>query len=320
MMFQWVCWPLALGALLELAAANVGSDSPELSLSPPACWVYTDMNKAGGTSIRRMIKDYAAATNTTVGEFTHTQYNAGDRGVQQILDRRPSLIWGAYTEGLRPYATVLGCKWFTMVRHPIARLVSAFNYCGIVPSDQLCATRIHKPEDGDIYDFAEHWGNHGVVQFALAFEDLNDILVTEVKSPPWYKAKLYFEGRLGPSGKTSTSANISTKDVCQNVWMPEILQPVEELLRSKYAAVGILEQWETSMMLFDHALQLPGFNWTSTSASSTPRNVHDSKAKNDLLVASMTDPVLKQILWLDILLYEHACSVHKAQLSRYGLA
>ncbi|CAM9583759.1 unnamed protein product [Ectocarpus sp. 12 AP-2014] len=320
MIFQPVVLSLATVALLELATANVGGDGPELSLSPPACWVYTDMNKAGGTSIRGMITDYAAATSTTVEKYTHKQYITGDRGVQTILNRRPSLIWGAYTEGLRPYATVLGCKWFTMVRHPIARLVSAFNYCGIVPKDQLCATRIHRPEDGDIYDFAEHWGNHGVVQFALAFEDLKKILVTEVQSPPWYKAKLYFEGRLGPSGKTLTSANISTNDVCQDVWMPEVLQPVEELLRSEYAAVGILEQWETSMMLFDYALQIPDFNWTSTSASSTPRNVHDSKAKNDLLVASMTDPALKQILWLDILLYEHACSVHKAQLSRWGLS
>ncbi|CAM9162767.1 unnamed protein product [Ectocarpus sp. 13 AM-2016] len=204
-----------------------------------------------------------------------------------------------------------------MMRHPIARLISAFYYCSGGTRDQLCAANIHRPEDGDIYDFAEHWGNYALLQFALGVVDQHEILAEDVDAPAWYKAKLYFEGLLGYPGSTSSTTKHTAHDEWQSVWIPKLLQPVEELLRSNYAAVGITEHWQNSMTLFDHALEMPGLNWTVASASLAPqKSQNQMKEKKAALATAMTDPVLRQCVWLDMLLYEYACSLHKEQLSR----
>lgn len=44
--------------------------------------------------------------------------------------------------------------------------------------------------------------------------------------------------------------------------MRPLLEPAETLLSEKYAAVGILEQWDTTLELFNDALEFPKFNWT----------------------------------------------------------
>lgn len=43
--------------------------------------------------------------------------------------------------------------------------------------------------------------------------------------------------------------------------MLQLVQPVTELLNDKYAAVGILEHWDTSIRLFQHVLELPDYDW-----------------------------------------------------------
>lgn len=40
-----------------------------------------------------------------------------------------------------------------------------------------------------------------------------------------------------------------------------LIQPVSELLNEHYAAVGILEKWDSSLKLFDAALKIPNFDW-----------------------------------------------------------
>ncbi|CAM9117794.1 unnamed protein product [Ectocarpus sp. 13 AM-2016] len=309
-------WSLSRLALVTCVTLNVGDNPPDLSLSPPACWVFTHNNKAGGTTVKTHLRNYAEARNQTLAVFHGGSYKSGDKGIQNLLDNKPALIAGGYTEGLRTTA-YQRCTWFTMMRHPIARLISAFYYCSGGSRDQLCAANIHKPEDGDIYDFAEHWGNYALMQFALGVVDQKEILAQEVDAPAWYKTKLYLEGLLGYPGKTSSAAKHTTHDEWQSEWIPKLLLPVEELLRSNYAAVGILEHWQKSMTLFDHALEIPGFNWTVASASLAPqKSQKEMTEKKAMLAAAMTDSVLRQYVWLDMLLYEYACSLHKEQLSR----
>ncbi|CAN0326209.1 unnamed protein product [Ectocarpus fasciculatus] len=303
-----VAWALSTLALVACVAPNAGDDRPELSLSPPACWVFTHNNKAGGTSVKTHLRSYAEERHQEVYIASASWYKRGDKGMQDILDVQPALIAGGYTEGLRTTAFE-DCNWFTMMRHPVARLVSAFYYCTGGGRDQLCGGQIHHPEDGDIYDFAKHWGNYALVQFGLGTLDEQEVLAVEVDAPAWYKAKMYFEDLLGDPGNMSTAS----------VWIPELLQPVEELLTSKYAAVGILEDWQGSMALFDHALEIPGYNWTVASDSVTAQKQNKKTEKMATMKFAMTDPVLRQYVWLDMLLYEYACSLHKEQLSLYGL-
>ena len=54
------------------------------------------------------------------------------------------------------------CQGFTMFRHPISRVVSAYFYCKKAPEDPLCATSVMKAKDVDLLTFVQHWGNFGL--------------------------------------------------------------------------------------------------------------------------------------------------------------
>lgn len=61
------------------------------------------------------------------------------------------VVAGGYPEALRLEPTArTKCQWFTMFRHPIARLVSAFYFCRAVPKDQACASEVVNAKDIDI--------------------------------------------------------------------------------------------------------------------------------------------------------------------------
>ena len=40
-----------------------------------------------------------------------------------------------------------------------------------------------------------------------------------------------------------------------------MLQRIKNLIREKFAAVGIVEEFNTTISLFDTALQIPGLDW-----------------------------------------------------------
>lgn len=99
---------------------------------------------------------------------------------------------------------------------PISRVVSVHYYCQARPTDQRCASLSRKAESKDFLDFAQHWGNYGLImQFALAFVKSGDIIPEETwraegkgdicehnfvrgkpeGCPGWYRFKLFVEGQ-----------------------------------------------------------------------------------------------------------------------------
>lgn len=70
-----------------------------------------------------------------------------------------------------------------MCGSPIPRLVSAYFYCKKKPQDGLCATVAldANADDTDLYAFAEHWGDFGLRQFALAFVLPEELLANKVR-------------------------------------------------------------------------------------------------------------------------------------------
>lgn len=103
--------------------------------------------------------------------------------------------------------------------------------------------------------------------------------------------------------------------------MYQLLEPVQVLLENEYAAVGILERYNTTLHLFDAALQMPGVNWPLAFKKSGMVN-QDKLFRMDIERATekaMTDVKIKKYLQLDLLLYEHAVAVHIAQAEKHGL-
>lgn len=167
-------------------------------------------------------------------------------------------------------------------------------------------------------------------RYALAFVRQDDLLSFEVdqgvctpECPPWYRAKLYFEAlhAKNDNGQQERPANGSALSEA-DVAMANYVEPVRNLLSTRYAAVGILEDWEKSMMLFDHALELPKFNWTRSSSRSSSKNEVRptfSAEKDELLRTAWTDQKLRKSISLDLILYDYAVGVHQQQLQDYGL-
>lgn len=56
--------------------------------------------------------------------------------------------------------------------------------------------------------------------------------------------------------------------------MHQYLRPVEDLLKHKYAAVGILEELDTTLALFNATLGMPGLDWPKAFQAMGTRN-HD---------------------------------------------
>ncbi|CAM9274164.1 unnamed protein product [Hapterophycus canaliculatus] len=214
-----------------------------------------------------------------------------------------------------------------MFRHPISRLVSAYFYCKQQGWDELCASMIVKAGSIDLHTFAEHWGNYAVRQFALAFVGADEVFSAEqdrgisgrpVMFPGWYRVKEYFEGLEGTAEARSFLRGSGARN---DLAMRSLLQPVEDLLSHNYSAVGVLEQWEESMTLFNRALKVPNFDWRSASKSLGRKNV-DYRLRQEeaqALRSAWDDPFINDHLWLDILLYNHAVSVHNQQVATHGI-
>lgn len=107
----------------------------------------------------------------------------------------------------------------------------------------------------------------------------------------------------------------------KDVMMYKLLQPAEEIVSKKYAAVEILEKWDASLLLFNNALQLQDFDWPTAYDRQGKINRDDMfrKVEEEALLQAWTDSELKQYLWLDLLLYDHAVRWHDRQVARYGL-
>ncbi|CAM9954333.1 unnamed protein product [Pylaiella littoralis] len=293
---------------------------------PRTCWVFNHMNKAGGSTIKYMLSPWVEERDdVSLGLYDGPQWLDGKSYAEKYLEEKNTLTWGAYTEGLRPHGGGEECKWFTIFRHPIPRLVSAYYYCQKSPKDGLCASHILQANETSLHTFAEHWGNFGLRQFSLAYALPEDVLTAEAESgnrcvprkgrkecPGWYRLKLYLEGL----NQKATTADM--KDGA----MLGLIQPVSELLNEHYAAVGILEKWDSSLKLFGAALKIPNFDWFKASRKVGKKNGNGTfkKLENEALEIAWTDPELKKHMLLDFVLYDHAVNVHKRQLAKYGLS
>lgn len=63
----------------------------------------------------------------TSGQYTRDA--EGRTAVEDALRAGRGIMTGPYMEIVRPPVSEDKCKWFTVFRHPVARVVSAYFYC-----------------------------------------------------------------------------------------------------------------------------------------------------------------------------------------------
>lgn len=197
----------------------------------------------------------------------------------------------------------------------------------------MCATGVLDARDTDFRSFARHWSNFGLRQFAQAFVLQDDVLKYALDSkactsdhprtcPGWFKIKEYFENpQTAPKSREGNIWPPGT-EALDDLGMYHILQPVEAMLSTNYTAVGILEEWDTTMALFTKALQLPDWDWEAVFIEEGgARNVnHGSRTEaTQVLDEAWSDPEIREIIWLDILLYDHAIAIFNKQRAEYAV-
>ena len=325
---------LLYGILLPLlsfrgtASSTSATAVPTLEESVPIhdkCWVFMHLQKSGGTTVKLILRDVFP------GEFKvydSPHWKRGSGFLQETGDRlsagnRMKVVAGGYAEALRQSVAVeKKCRWFTLFRHPISRLISAYYYCKKSPSDRACGSSVVNANNVDIVTFAKHWGNYAMRQFALSLVSVDDVLQyirTDAvsgtlpsfeKTPGWCLLKVYLDDQGRTSEKVENPGGA----------MYEMLQPVQDVLRDKYT-VGILEEFNTTLSLFNAALEVPDVDWHEKYANEGIRNKDTRYFEEEAaaLEEAWTNSEIKKYMRLDLILYEHAVDVFHQQARAYGL-
>ena len=162
--------------------------TPEVHLATPAkrgCWIFHHMRRSGGEPVKVILNSFLQENSLRRGLYGNSAWRKGTDFTREFCNNDYVISWGAYAEGLRKRKGTQSCKWFTVFRHPVARVVSAYFHCRKEgPSwkeHSLCASGARDPDFRvDLLNFAQHWGNFGLRQFALAF-----VLPEEVRANFW---------------------------------------------------------------------------------------------------------------------------------------
>lgn len=274
------------------------------------CWILMHMEKSRGGAVRQIASDFWRKEELV---FDTVQWRRGDSYAEYVMSSHWKLMHGGCVETLRNTEEEEGarpCKWLTVFRHPVARLLSAYDHCREAPQDPLCPPTKSK----DLAAFAERWGNFAMRQFALASVSQSAVKEWAARDQVsrgvsvWYLVKEYLTRDGG----------------AEDAVLEGLLQPVKDLLSTQYAAVGIATELDATMRLFEKALSVEGLGWVSSWSMLRMHHIeHDFEydiIKSAAFRDALANPRIASALRLDVLLYDHALSVFQKQILRYGVS
>ena len=285
--------------------------------------VFLHHNKAGGLSIRKCLLEMGEGSGINVSSNVFSyRYTAREHDYwkQAPRTKQHMALYGGYSFGVcdvmrdgRP------CSYFTMIRNPFDRAISAYMYCSKNTSrDQLCTAL--KASEVSVVDWALHHGSFFFRQLVInpsvcngTYDDseyLKNIDEFPHKFsgdivPCWFKHKILLERMFSEEERA------------------QLLQHVLENLENYFAVIGLLEHFDESMAMFQHVYHLPFRDECS--------NVHKNKGRfrkkqkeieTERLIASLkqellTDPRVNKTLHADILLYSEAQRIFEKQTRVY---
>lgn len=270
-----------------------------------ACWILLHMEKSGGGAVRRIASDFWRKDELV---FDTVQWRRGGNYAEDVMNSHWRLLHGGCAEALRN-DKARPCQWVTIFRHPVARLLSAYDHCREAPKDPLCPPTKSK----DLATFAERWGNFAMRQFELASMSQSAVREWAARSQVpkgvsvWYLVKDY----------------LTRGGTAEDVVLEGLLQPLKDRLSTQYAAVGIATELDTTMRLFDEVLPAEGLGWLSSLSKLRVQDREQDLEYDDAESATFRDalanPRIASALRLDALLYDHALRVFEKQVVQYGV-
>ncbi|CAM9277773.1 unnamed protein product, partial [Ectocarpus sp. 12 AP-2014] len=218
-----------------LSMLIVGSDTiyarSEPGQPPEYCTVFHHMVKSAGSTIKHKLY---MSSRISGAPKPGSCVSGGVETIDSCKEAfNSSAVITGYAELMRdPLESVRkDCEYFTLLRHPIDRLVSAFFYCPTDHDEQnrprkWCGHADHPiPAIDRLLDFARHsWKNMAYRQMAYG-----------MYCPPGFICQ------------ATEDARAPGLDEFRGL---DVLQKVEDILAG-YNAVGIMEHWDLSMQLFN---------------------------------------------------------------------
>ncbi|CAN0088367.1 unnamed protein product [Scytosiphon promiscuus] len=256
---------------------------------PQYCTLFNHMVKSGGSSVKGHLDASAQADGVDAPAVCLN--GQGQEYTCQAAMQNSAVIVG-YAELLRYPLQSIGraCEYFTVMRHPIDRLVSAFFYC---------------PEDHDVQLRPKKWCGY--------VDDPQPVTerLVEFATQDW-KNKAFRQMSFGLYCPPMAFCEQAKPGAQQSVQEPggwDLLQQLEAILAS-YTAVGILEHWDLSMQLFDARVKSPVRSWQQIQMSNQGQL---SGLRDEVLQWAHTSPEIHRVMATDLLLYEYAFSTFKLQ-------
>lgn len=101
---------LIILGIITAPSRSAGEGEAALSGAPPpgqagppssdTCWVYTHMNKSGGTTVKRLLRPALDDNGIKYGLYDNPQWKKGVEFLRDdFLKRNLQMVWGGYTEG-----------------------------------------------------------------------------------------------------------------------------------------------------------------------------------------------------------------------------
>lgn len=288
--------------------------------------VFLHHNKAGGITIRKCLNtlghDSGNGVNVSSNVISYRYMNREfDYWKHAQRTKKRMALYGGYAFGVcdmmndgRP------CSYFTMIRDPYDRAISAYLHCQKNTSkDQLCTAL--KANEVSVVDWALHHGSFFFRQLIInvavcngSYDDseylrnLDDIphKFSGDVVPCWFKHKVLLQRMLTERERD------------------RLLQHLLDNLENYFSVIGLLEHFDLSLAMLQHVYHIPFRDQCSDSHYNEGkfRKVNQeieakelvAKLKRELL----SDPLVNQSLHADILLYKKAHTIFNRQMQVYN--
>ncbi|XP_070558882.1 uncharacterized protein [Ptychodera flava] len=306
-------------------AKHVKQERPR-SYGANATMVFVHNQKAGGTSVKTCLKLLERESNMRrcYGIFDGNGPVHIMEAVRAKSTSRRCYV-GESSFGICDDLDDGDCAYFTMLRDPYERVISSHEYCKTA-DDPLC--RAGNATELSLEEWALQQGSYFFRQLLLRpteicveaelFNNLltqylnktdqSDEIVADLKSfPCWYRHKLLLEGVLSDSDKNA------------------LLRYVLENLDNWFSVIGMTDEFDTSLELFQFAFGLPFHDLCSavfareTTYTEQSAGAEGGKAEvvRKLKSRLASNDHVRRALLYDIKIFERAKEIFEMQKTSY---
>ena len=258
-----------------LHATSATSHRPEpVAQNQNSVVVFLHDHRSAGTEIKHCMdqisKKKALASSRDMTSQERLRWDSGESFEGKIKDKL-KFHKGKFAFGMCDTVGV-PCSYFTMLRDPMTRAVSSYNYCKQALGDELCG--VVNANKVTLRDWILH---HGSLMFRqmlyrsdtcendynVTLYNLTDTenLMDPSQLPCWYKHKI----------------SMATID---DVELRQLSDYVVENLDKWFSVIGILEEFHDSVKMFEHVYKLP-FTKCANLRQFSESYSHDNESNNN---------------------------------------